>query len=292
MPADPTIRYVLVTPVRNEEVHLPRTIESVLAQTILPVEWVIVSDGSTDRTNAIISEAAATHSWIRLLALPPRTKASFAAVVRNTESGIRHLTNSEYDFIGLLDSDLAFQSDYFARLIDVFAANPKLGLAGGVAIDIGRSKDQLPRNRQDVPGALQFFRRSCFEAIGGLIPIPEGGWDSLTCAMARMHGFETRLVTELIVDHLKPRNISQGGAIRRKWQMGVRDHAIGYHPVFELVKCVGRTTEPPFLLAAGAWWLGFCWATVAGGPRVVPMDVVRHVRREQTRRLTTAFRSG
>lgn len=278
-------RYVLVTPVKNEESFIGQTIDSVVNQTVRPAEWMVVSDGSTDRTDEIVRAAAAMHPWIRLLPLPPRAQRSFAAVVHATEAGIRALAAKDYEFIGLLDSDVRFQPDYFERVLESFAASPRLGLAGGVVIDIGLPKDRFPRNRQDVPGAMQFFRRACFEQLGGLVAIPEGGWDALTCARARMLGYETRLLTHLVVDHLKPRNIAEGGVFRRKWQMGVRDYALGYHPLFELVKCLGRWRDPPLLLGACCWWTGFCAAMVRRRPRQIPASLLAFVRREQQLRL-------
>jgi hypothetical protein len=205
--------------------------------------------------------------------------------VQNTEAGIRALTPRDYKYLGLLDADLEFEANYFETLIDRFEANPRLGLAGGVVIDWGRSRKRFPRNRLDVPGAVQLVRRDCFDRLGGLVAVPEGGWDSLTCAMARMNGFETKLFTDLVVDHLKPRNISNGGPLRRLWQLGVRDYAVGYDPLFELFKCLGRVTEPPLLGSALARWCGFCAAAVRGQPRVVPPDVVAFVQKEQRRRL-------
>jgi glycosyltransferase involved in cell wall biosynthesis len=277
--------YVLVTPVRDEESTIGRTIQSVVGQTVRPREWIIVSDGSTDATDEIVSRASAEYEWIRLLALNPRPGRSFAAVVQNTLLGISELSFHDYRYLGLLDSDVEFQADYFELLMQRFETDPQLGLAGGVVIDVGLPRDRFPRNLMDVPGAVQFFRRECFEKIGGLIPIPEGGWDGMTCAMARMHGYKTRLFTDLVVDHLKPRNISEGGVIRRKWQMGVRDYAAGYHPLFEIVKCISRLKEPPLAIGAIAWWIGYLMATLQRRPRVVDPAVVAHVRREQMDRL-------
>jgi poly-beta-1,6-N-acetyl-D-glucosamine synthase len=277
--------YVLVTPVRDEEATIGKTIASVLRQTVLPAEWVIVSDGSTDGTDTIVRRAAEENPWIRLLPLEPRPGRSFAAVVHNTETGIRHLNAGDYGFLGLLDSDVEFQADYFEQLIRRFENEPELGLAGGVVIDVGLPRDRFPRNRIDVPGAVQFFRRECFERIGGLIPIPEGGWDGMTCAMARMHGYRTRLFTDLVVDHLKPRNISEGGAVRRKWQMGVRDYAAGYHPLFEVVKCASRLKDPPLGIGALAWLIGYFSAALARRERIVDPAVVAFIRGEQLKRL-------
>ncbi len=284
-PAAADRRFVLVSPTRDEAKTIGITIASVVGQTCRPVEWVIVDDGSTDGTSEIIAAAAAEHPWIRPLTLPPREGRSFARVVENTTKGIEALQQTEYAYLGLLDTDVRFESDYFERLIAEFERDPRLGLAGGVAIDIGEPRDRLPRNRIDVPGALQFYSRRCFERLGGLLPIPEGGWDGMACAMARMRGFTTRLCTDLIVDHLKPRNIAHGGALRRKWQMGVRDHAVGYHPVFEAIKCASRLHHAPVLLGATAWFVGYVSAALARRPRTVPPELVRFIRHEQLSRI-------
>lgn len=281
----PTVSYVLVTPAKNEEMTIGLTIESVVQQTVQPAAWVIVSDGSTDRTDEIVRSAHRAHPWISLLTLAHRADRNFAAVVRATEAGIRALPTTTYGFIGLLDADVQFGAAYFGTLLEEFATNPRLGLAGGVVIDVGLRKDVLPRNRRDVPGAVQFFRRECFESLGGLLAIPEGGWDALTCARARMQGFETRLVTRLVVDHLKPRNIAEGSALRRVWQLGVRDYALGYHPLFELLKCLARAFERPTIVGSLARWTGYCCAVFRQQPRLVPPALLAFVRREQMGRM-------
>ena len=277
--------YVLITPARDEEATIERTIQAVLSQTVQPIEWVIVSDGSTDRTDEIVRAAATAYPWIWLLPLPPRPQRSFAAVVHATEAGVRALETTEYDYVGLLDADVCFETDYFEKLIEQFEVSPKLGLAGGVVIDLGQPKDRFPRNRNDVPGAAQFFRRRCFEELGGLFAIPEGGWDALTCARARMLGYETRLLTHLVLDHLKPRNISEGGRLRRLWQLGVRDYALGYHPLFEVLKCLSRLFASPMLIGSIAWWIGYCFAAIRHRERLIPKDLLEFLRGEQKRRL-------
>lgn len=277
--------YVLVTPVRDEEKLIGATIASVVAQTHRPREWIIVSDGSTDGTNGIVGAAAREHPWIRLLALPPRVGRDFAAVVKNTERGVRTLEFRDYGFLGLLDSDVTFQTDYFEQLIRRFETNPRLGLAGGVVIDVGTPRDRFPRNRHDVPGAVQFFRRTCFESLGGLVAIPEGGWDALTCSVARLRGYETQLFTDLVVDHHKPRNIAHGGHLRRRWQLGIRDYGLGYHALFEFCKCCGKLHHHPFFFGAASWWLGYCAAVLQRRPRIIPAELVASIRGEQLARL-------
>jgi poly-beta-1,6-N-acetyl-D-glucosamine synthase len=283
------IKYVIITPVKDEEAYIGETISSVVGQSLRPIQWVIVDDGSSDRTEEIVQNAAIQHSWIRLDSLPPRGDRSFSAVVHATEAGLRALTVDDYHYIGLLDSDVRFEKDYFKKVIKHFEASPSLGLGGGMVVDPGQRKDRLPRNCQDVPGATQFFRRECFERLGGLIAIPEGGWDALTCVRARMLGFETRLFTDLVVDHLKPRNIAEGCVLRRKWRMGIRDYALGYHLVFEVFKCIDRLGEFPAIAGAAAWFAGYFGAGLSRRKRLIPDDLLRFNQAEQRARLKQAI---
>lgn len=284
-------KYVLVTPARNERTTIEETLKSVIAQTQRPAEWVIVSDGSTDGTDDIISRYARQYSFIRLLQLTHRPTRSFSSVVFATEAGIRAVSTADFEFIGLLDGDLRFDADYFEKLIARFDADPQLGLAGGIAVDVVNNRRIWQRQHlKDVAGAVQFFERSCFESLGGLIAIPEGGWDAITNVQARARGYGTATFPDLVVDHLKPRNTAHGGAIRRKWQHGLRDYALGYDPVFELIKCIMRVRERPLLLGAIAWFAGFTWATFTRRRRSLPRALVVAIRQEQRYRMLPFLR--
>ena len=279
--------YVLVTPVRNEEEFIQRTLDSVINQIVLPKEWIILSDGSIDRTDSIVESAIAANPWIRLIKLPQRDYPSWSAVVDNTMLGVQSIACENYSYIGLLDADLEFQPKYFEQLISKFHSDPQLGLSGGNAVDIGRPKNYVPRNLQEVPGAVQFFSRECFESLGGLIALPEGGWDALTAAVARQNGFKTQLAAELFVDHLKPNNVTSGSIAKRRWQRGVRDYALGYHPVFEFVKCVDLIREKPYLLSAFFWFSGYLSCYILFRKRILDTNLIRYIQSEQKRRLAS-----
>ncbi|MGH7996965.1 MAG: glycosyltransferase [Opitutaceae bacterium] len=276
--------YVLVTPVRNEERTIAETIRAVLAQTLLPAEWVIVSDGSTDRTDEIVREYAANHAFVRLLRREPASDRNFASVVHAIEAGIAYVRTGGFDYIGLLDADVRFRPSYFETLISHFENSLKLGLAGGLVLDVPMIERHHQR-LQDVAGATQFFRRSCFESLGGLVAIREGGWDAITNFQTRANGYETRTFPDLIVEHLKPRNSAEGGLIRRKWQFGVRDYALGYDPLFEFAKCVARWRERPWLIGTLLRMAGFAWAGLNRRPRSLPPSLLTAIRREQRRRM-------
>ncbi len=277
-------RYVLLTPTRNEEKYIPETIAAVVHQEIKPIQWIIIDDASTDRTPEIIAEAAQKYTWIKIVSRQGCHRHNFSSVVENYELGIKKLKTDDYDFIGLLDSDVRFAPDYFSQLMKRLQMNAEFGLVGGLVIDKGRNP-RLPLNLQDIPGATQFYRRECFQALGRIIPVPEGGWDTLTCFQARMAGYKTKLFPDLKVEHLKPRNASQGLLFKRYFQFGMRDYAVGYHPVFEFIKCLVRLTEYPFIIGALCRWSGYCFYLLKRKKRIIPSDLLEFIRKEQLHRI-------
>jgi len=279
-------QYVLVTPVRDEKFTIEETIRSVQAQTVLPQEWVIVSDGSTDGTDELVKKYSSAHPWIRLVRREDIGTRSFASVVDALDFGLQHLNCRDYSFLGFLDGDVRFQGDYFEQLLQRFADSRELGLGGGLVVDmIGGRRVRSRQHLEEVAGAVQFFRRECLEALGGLVPIPEGGWDTITAVGARMRGFKTRTFPDLLVEHLKPRNSAEGGPVRRMWQMGVRDYAVGNHPVFEWLKCAATCMYPPLIIGGLARLMAYCSSQVSRRPRRVAVEVVGRIRREQIRRI-------
>lgn len=279
-------KYVLVTPVRNEERTIEITIRSVLEQTIRPVEWIIVSDASTDRTDEIVSRFAEKNDFIKLLRLEKRPGRSFGSVVFATQAGIGHLHEKGYEFIGLLDADIKLPPSFYETLMARMVEDPSLGLTGGLVSDVCEGR-RIPNrgSLRDVAGAVQFFRRSCFDALGGLLAIPEGGWDVLTCVQARMHGFKTCTFQDIEVDHLKPRNVAEGNVIRRNWQLGLREYALGNHPVFEVVKCTFRVIDRPFFVGAASRFAGFATGYVTRRQRFLPAPLIQYLRAEQKARI-------
>jgi glycosyltransferase involved in cell wall biosynthesis len=278
--------YVLVTPVRNEEATIGVTLDSVVNQSVLPLEWVIVSDGSTDGTDAIVQPYADRYPFIRLLRLTERPQRSFSSVVFATEAGIAHLLHRDCEFIGLLDADIRLDREYYAEILRRFQEDARLGLAGGLVVDcIDGRRIRSTQAPQEVAGAVQFFRRACFDSMGGLTAIAEGGWDAITCVQARMNGFTTRTFTELEVDHLKPRNISEGNVPRRYFHLGMRDHALGNHPLFEALKCLYRCADKPWIIGGVARYVGYLWCVLTLKPRSLPRELVAHIRGEQLARM-------
>jgi glycosyltransferase involved in cell wall biosynthesis len=173
------LRYVLVTPARNEEALLEGTIRSVVAQTVRPGKWIIVSDGSTDRTDEIARSYASQHDWIQLLRMPEHRDRQFASKANCFNAGYALLRETDYEVVGNLDADITFEPDYFSFLLSQFQLFPKLGVAGTPFVEDASQRSQHTYAHRfaqldHVSGACQLFRKQCFERLIGL-PLPLRG---------------------------------------------------------------------------------------------------------------------
>jgi poly-beta-1,6-N-acetyl-D-glucosamine synthase len=165
--------YVLITPARNEEAFIEKTIESMIHQTLPPVKWVIVDDGSTDKTPEIISSYLPQHPWIEMVQMPQRRDRHFAAKVHSFNAGYEKVKGLPYEIIGNMDGDISFDEDFLAFLIDRFAEDPTLGVAGTVFREEGyNSETDSFEGQKHVSGQCQLFRRTCFEVVSGEVILP------------------------------------------------------------------------------------------------------------------------
>ena len=281
-----TWQYILITPARNEGRYIAKTIECVLAQTSLPKRWVIVSDGSTDDTDATVNRYRAQHSIITLVRRSAERKRSYGSKVRAICAGSQELGDIEYAFIGILDADVTFEPDYYEQVLKEFDANHRLGIAGGITVD-GESLPS-PQSRalteRFVPGGIQLFRRKCYEEIGGLPALKYGGEDTVALEMAMMRGWQVRTFPDLIVHHHRRCGTEGMGILPARFRHGLEDYSVGYHPLFEIGKCARRIREQPYLLGSLFRMSGYLWGGLMR-QREVPAEFVRHLRTQQIRRL-------
>jgi glycosyltransferase involved in cell wall biosynthesis len=282
--------YVLITPARNEEAFIAKTIQAVISQTILPRKWVIVSDGSTDRTDANVQKYAVHHDFIQLIRLDRKGPRNFASKVHAFNVGCERLRNTEYAFIGNLDADVSFESDYYESILKKFHDNEKLGIAGGVIYDKLDAKfERLLSSRNSVPGPIQLFRRQCFEDIGGYIPQERGGVDAVAEIMARMHGWEVEAFSEFAVYHYRRVGTAAGNICRVRFRQGIMQYVVGYHPLFQVIKCLHRIKDKPYGIGALLAMCGYFWACFRGYERRIPDKILRYFRSEQMERLRLIF---
>jgi|SRR5688572_14279387 len=276
-------RYVLITPARNEEAFLEETIKSVVSQTVLPLRWVIVSDGSTDRTNEIASGYARQYEWIDFVPLPSRQERNFAGKVNAFKAGYDRVRSLSYSFIGSLDADLSFDSGYFEFLLGKLAADPQLGLAGTPFREGTAQYDFRFTSREHVSGACQLFRRECFEQVGGYVPLKGGGIDLVAVVTARMKGWKTRTFTEKFSVHHRPMGSAKHRRLVMTFRDGYYDYPLGVHPLYKLLSSIYRIRQKPFGIAALFHLSGYLWAMLSGAHRPVSLDFVRFRRKEQMR---------
>ena len=281
--------YVLITPARNEERHIEKTIAAVTSQTVLPKKWVIVDDGSTDRTHEIVSRHEAKSEFICLIR-KESAKRDFGSKVRAFKLGYEQILDMDFGFIGNLDADVSFDPDYYQRILSKFWKTPTLGISGGIIFE-RINKVFIPQkvSLNSVAGAVQLFRRQCYEDIGGYIPLKTGGVDAAAEIMARMHGWKVEADSELKVLHHRRVMTGRKSVLQTRFQDGITNHLLGYHPVFHFASSINRISDRPYIIGGILMLIGYYWSYLRGSDRVLPKQVVEHLRDEQVRRLRLAL---
>jgi biofilm PGA synthesis N-glycosyltransferase PgaC len=288
-----SLSYVIISPARNEAKFIDLTIKSVIAQTVLPLKWIIVSDGSTDGTDEIVNEFARQHSFIELLRMPERKERNFAGKVYAFRAGYERIKQLGHKVIVSLDADISFEPDYFEFLLSKLAENDAFGVVGTPFQELsGQVYDYRFVNIEHVSGACQVFRRECFEAIGGYVPIKGGSIDHVAVISARMHGWQTRTFPEKVCTHHREMGTAQQGILKSRFNYGLKDYRIGNHPLWEVFRAVYQMTQTPRLVGGFALGIGYTWAAVQRLERPVPRELVEFHRKEQLNRLKSKLGLG
>jgi glycosyltransferase involved in cell wall biosynthesis len=281
--------YVLVTAARNEAEFIELTIRSVVAQTVRPLRWVIVSDGSTDGTDEIVRSYARDYPWIELVQMPARRERHFAGKAYAFNAGLARMESLSYDAIGNLDADVSFGEDYFAFLLARLAEDPSLGVLGTAFEDKSLHYDYRFVSIEQVAGPLQVFRRQCLNDVGGYVPSRSGGVDHIAVITARMKGWKTRTFPEKVYRHHRQMGTAARGLMMARFKSGAVDYLLGAHPVWELFRAVYQMTKPPYVVGGLALLTGYISAGARRMNRPVPAELVRFRRREQMHRLKNLF---
>lgn len=286
-------RYVLITPARNEAAFIAKTLDSMAAQTVKPLKWVIVDDGSSDDTAAIVERYLAAHPWIELIRRPARKQRHFGAKVDAVNFGLERVAGLDYEILGNLDADTSFGPDHFEFLLRRFQDDPRLGVAGTVFCEDGgyRSDRDSFEGQSHVAGACQLFRRECWEAIGGYLAIPGGGVDWMAVITARMKGWKTRSFRERTFYHHRKLGTAGRGRLAAAFAYGSKDYQLGGHPLWEACRVAYRMARQPYLILGLALGAGFSWAWLRRIPRPVSPELLRFHRNEQMAKLRAILRA-
>ena len=289
-------KYVIITPAFNEEKYIQRVIESVIGQSIIPLKWIIVDDGSTDNSKKIIHKFLDNNEWITYL----RREKIFGHTYYGSNvyailDGIKCVENLDYDYLAILDADIILCDDYYERVLEKFSLHPELGVATGTYFEIiGGKKIEANIDRMSTPKAIQVFKKQCYKKIGGYLPMKHGGEDTCAEVMARMNGWKTWSFNDIHVQHLRPvgtRNSSD--LLMARFRLGITDYSVGTHPLFMIFKSAKRAiTEIPYLTSGLARFLGFIYGYIKHEERQVPEKMIVYLRKEQLNRLKRLFGKG
>jgi glycosyltransferase involved in cell wall biosynthesis len=287
------MKYVLITPAHNEETFIEKTLGSMVAQTVLPERWVIVDDGSTDRTSEIVAPYLERRPWIELVRRPPHLDRSFAGKVHAFNTGLERVQSLQFEIIGNLDADLSFDPDYLEFLMRKFSEEPTLGVAGTPFTEDGgydSARDSF-EGENHVAGGCQLFRRQCFQETGGYIPNHAGGIDWIAVTTARMRGWKTRSFAEKRFHHYRSLGTAGRSSMAAIFSYGEKDYYLGGSPVWQLFRVLYRMTKKPVLIEGLALLSGYGWAALRRLKRAVTPELMRFHRREQMKKLRAIFRS-
>lgn len=288
------LKYVLITAARNEEALIEKTIRSVVRQSVLPEKWIIVSDGSTDRTDEIVKTYAKDYAWIELLRMAGHHSHNFSAQATCFNAGYEKMKKVDYDIIGNMDADISFEEDsnYFEFLINKFEEDPRLGAAGTPFVEDSSQYDYRFTNIEHVSGACQLFRRECFEEVGGYTPIKGGGYDWIAVTTIRMKGWKTRTFTEKTCLHHRKMSSGSGGWYKGWFKHGEKDYYLGGHPLWQIARSVYQMSRKPYIAGGICLLLGYLWACATRVERPVSRELMEFNRKEQMQRLRNTFKKA
>jgi biofilm PGA synthesis N-glycosyltransferase PgaC len=283
--------YMLVTPVKDEERYIAQTLASVTQQTIRPLCWVLVDDGSTDRTTELIEDYRRRFDWITCIRVDRGTKRLLgSAEIRAFTLGYETVRHLVHEYVVKLDADLRIPADYFEQMLKRMDARPSLGIASGVYLEEkpeGWFPITLPKYH--AAGAAKMVRVACYDAIGGFPLLP--GWDTADEIKAGAQGWETANFPELAFYHLKPEGSALGTA-GTSYLHGEIYYVCGGGGLFFTAKVLDRMVKgKPPVLAGIMLLLGYLHAIITRTPKLVNPVEATYYRRRLNRRITDRLSS-
>ena len=286
-------RFVLMTSAKDEGQFVGLTLDSIADQSCKPLRHIIVDDGSSDNTAEVVERRAVNNPSIQLLRGKKGVARTFGSKVAALTAAYEAVRSLQFDYIGCVDADITFPTDYYERLMEKMERDPKLGLASGLCLQKkGDDWIKIMTNSQHVPGALQFFKRRCYEEIGGYQRVTIAGVDSLAEIKARMRGWTTRSFVDLHAFHHKPIGSATGGRMKTSYRRGMTDYLLGKHPLYVLAKGFRRLAAPPYGLDAIAHLCGYSSLLVKKHPLDVTEEVKNYVRTEEMDMIRNALIHG
>ena len=284
--------YILITVVKNEQDYIEKTIQSVIHQTLIPLKWIIVDDFSTDNTAQIIKKYEKDYPFIKLIFKTGKPERNFGSKATAVMMGYDLIKDLNFNFIGNLDADVSFDPMYYENMINILKSNPKLGIVGGDTFNLyPKGYIKLKCARNSVGGPFQFFRRECFDQIGGYQSLNYGGIDALAEIQARMNGWDVKTFQNFHVLHYRITGSANSKfLLHSRFKNGIKYYSLGDLPLFFLLRLSKTVFQKPFIIGSISSLLGFIWASVIRYDREASKETIKYLRNEQKTRLYSFFR--
>jgi glycosyltransferase involved in cell wall biosynthesis len=275
------IDYIIISPVRNEELYVESTIKSVLNQSAKPLEWIIVNDGSTDSTRDIVEKYTKDYPWIKLINLKDRGYYyPGTGVVNVINAGFKNISDNNWDYLVKLDCDITIEDKYFENIFSEFDKNPKLGIASGAIYLIDGDKETKEKSQHDHPwGASKIYRKKCLSEINGWKTIP--GWDLADLLSAQMKGWETRCFDEYKIFHHRESGSRRNGFTSGKFLLGRFLFRYGYNFGYTVFKGIYRLPEKPVIIGGTSLIAGYLYAFITNEDKLFDKEMRRFLRKKQ-----------
>ena len=273
------MKVLIITPACNEEKHLLLLIHSMVSQSILPSEWVIVDDGSVDNTSNVIQTSAIKYSWIKYLRKEKKDlRSPGKSVIETFYFGFQNKETQNYDIVMKLDADLILPIDYLETIICNFQNNLKIGICGGVcSIQMGdKYVIEKETNQDHIRGAIKAYRRECFEEIGGLTQAM--GWDTIDEHSARFNSWLVVVLPQLNVLHQRSTH-QEYGFTKAAFRNGRMLYSIRMDVILLLTNCIKKIFKKPYLILCISMFLGYMFAFFRRENKIVDKDLGKFIRK-------------
>jgi biofilm PGA synthesis N-glycosyltransferase PgaC len=283
--ANPSRRYLLISPCRDEAKYLRRTLDSVAAQSVQPAAWVIVDDGSTDETSAILEEYARRLPYLHVVRRTDRGRREVGpGVIAAFYAGLETVRLEDFDYLCKLDMDLDLPVRYFELLMQRLEGNPRIGTTSGkpwfVHPESGALVPEICGDEMSV-GMTKFYRVSCFLEIGGFVR--QVMWDGIDCHRARMLGWIAESIDDepLRFVHLRPQGASQKGIWTGRLRKGFGQYFMGTSPFYYLAVVIYHLPAYPIFIGSVAMLWGYFRSWLSRLPRYDDLEFRRFLRSYQ-----------
>lgn len=284
--------FIVIMPAYNEEDVIGMTLETVVNQTILPKQLIVVNDGSTDRTPEIVESFVKKYPWISMVT--NRNKAGHspgAKIIRAFYLGFETI-KKDWDFVMKLDSDLDIPENYFEEIVKIFEGDPKVGMAGGICL-VERDGEwirEATAEKEHIRGAFKTYRKQCFEDIGGVKA--SIGWDTADEILCKFKGWKVVINPALEIKQFRVTGI-KSGAIKVNVKAGVGTYRLRYGFWIALIsaaKC--GIVNRPYIITGLAFFWGWLKALFRGDEFIVNKEEGKYIRQYRIKRMKEKYLGG